>query len=95
MSQQDSSVSGLDIYHKLGTLEGKVDALIARTTEYRNDLQDAFVRIAAIENRLAWVMGATVVISIACPLILNVLSKSFNVNIDPVIENSRPEYRQN
>jgi len=63
-------VSHGDIYHKLGTLEGKMDALIARVTEYNEDLKVAFDRIRALERRQAWTMGAAAVISIAMPLLI-------------------------
>lgn len=74
MSNQDSGVSQLDIYHKLGTLEGKVDALIARTAEYRTDLQVAYDRIASVEHKQAWIMGGAAVISIIVPIIITMAS---------------------
>lgn len=82
MNPQESSVSHVEIYHKLGTLEGKLDALITRTTEYRTDLQTAFDRLAVIENRMAWVMGAAVVISALVPVMINVISGSFHMKIE-------------
>lgn len=82
MSPQESPVSHVEIYHKLGTLEGKLDALITRTTEYRTDLQSAFDRLAVIEKRLAWVMGAAVVISALMPIFINVLGSSFHMKIE-------------
>jgi hypothetical protein len=82
MTGPDVPVSHTDIYHKLGSLEGKLDSLITRTTEYRNDLQTAFERLALIENRLAWVMGAAVVISALVPVLINVLSSNFHIKIE-------------
>lgn len=69
----DPIISHSDIYHKLGALEGKVDSLIAKTGEYRNDLQDAFRRINQLENRLAWIMGGAVVISSIMPIVMNLI----------------------
>jgi hypothetical protein len=63
-------VSHSDIYHKLGTLEGKMDSLIARVTEYNDDLKIAFDRIRSLERRQAWTMGAAAIISIAMPLLI-------------------------
>lgn len=83
MTQCDQPVSGSDIYHKLGALEGKVDSLIARTAEYRTDLQVAFDRITAIENRMAWVMGGAIVISAIIPILMQIISQDFNVHIRP------------
>ncbi len=95
MSVPDSSVSHVEIYHKLGTLEGKLDALITRTTEYRTDLQTAFDRLAVIENRLAWVMGAAVVISALVPIMINVISSSFHMKIEPHQQESNIESTRN
>jgi len=82
MSPQEPPVSHVEIYHKLGTLEGKLDALITRTTEYRTDLQTAFDRLAVIEHRMAWVMGAAVVISAFVPILINILTGSFHMRIE-------------
>ena len=82
MTQSEPSVSHVEIYHKLGTLEGKLDALITRTTEYRTDLQTAFDRIAKVENRMAWAMGAAVVISTLVPIVVNVISGSFRMRFE-------------
>lgn len=81
MSPQEPAVSHVEIYHKLGTLEGKLDALITRTTEYRNDLQTAFDRLTIVENRIAWVMGAAVVVSALVPIIINIINDSFQMKI--------------
>jgi hypothetical protein len=54
----------------LGTLEGKVDALIARVPEYNEDLRVAFDRIRSLERRQAWTMGAAGVLSVAMPLLI-------------------------
>lgn len=83
MSQYDQPVSGSDIYHKLGALEGKVDSLIARTTEYRIDLQTAFDRISRVENRIAWVTGGAVVISALMPIVMHVITTNFDFGVKP------------
>jgi len=94
MSPQDPPVSHVEIYHKLGTLEGKLDALITRTTEYRTDLQTAFDRLAVIEHRMAWVMGAAVVISALVPIMINILTGSFHMRIEPHPDSTQhPEAR--
>ncbi|MGA1710418.1 MAG: hypothetical protein ACO4CS_04035 [bacterium] len=78
MTSQDNNVSQLDIYHKLGTLEGKVDALIAKTADYRTDLQIAFDRISGVEHKQAWIMGGAAVLSIVVPIIIQVISSSMH-----------------
>lgn len=87
--QQDPNVSTADLYRVLGTLEGKMDALIARTAEYRADLQTAFQRIAALENKQAWIMGAAVVVSLIIPFISTIAQKNFDIKVDPVVENQK------
>lgn len=82
MSPQESPVSHVEIYHKLGTLEGKLDALITRTTEYRTDLQNAFDRLAVVEKRIAWVMGAAVVVSALMPIVINIIGESFHMKFE-------------
>ena len=44
-------VSHGDIYHKLGALEGKLDAVMVSVGEKRTDLADAFKRIGELEKR--------------------------------------------
>lgn len=82
MSPQESPVSHVEIYHKLGTLEGKLDALITRTNEYRTDLQNAFDRLAVVEKRIAWVMGAAVVVSALMPIAINIIGESFHMKFE-------------
>lgn len=88
MIPQEPPVSHVEIYHKLGTLEGKLDALITRTTEYRSDLQSAFDRLTIIENRMAWVMGGAMVISILVPIVMNIVTANFNMRIEPSQQHS-------
>lgn len=76
-------VSGTDVYHKLGALEGKVDFLIARTTEYNVDLKTAMERIAEVENRMSRILGGVLVISVLVPFIINFLI-SLSLNKKPL-----------
>lgn len=54
-----------------------MDALIARVTEYNDDLKIAFDRIRSLERRQAWTMGAAAVISVAMPLLIQFVSAEF------------------
>lgn len=80
---QETDVSHADIYHKLGTLEGKMDALIAKTSEYKSDLDLAFSRIRSIEERQSWVMGAAVVVSAIIPVMVHIIGSNFHVRFTP------------
>lgn len=95
MAQCDQPVSGSDIYHKLGALEGKVDALIVKTTEYKNDLQVAFDRIRLIENRQSWIMGGAVVVSSIMPLVMHIVINAFHVRIETQPEATKTVYVAN
>lgn len=68
---EPQEVSHGDIYHKLGALEGKLDAVIASVSEKRTDLADAFKRIGELERGLAKWAGIALAASIIIPLIVS------------------------
>lgn len=63
----NDDVSHGDIYHKLGSLEGKVEALLINLGERRDDINNVFSRLQKVEYRIAWGMGAAVIISLLAP----------------------------
>jgi hypothetical protein len=67
----EHEVSHGDIYHKLGALEGKLDAVIVSVGEKRTDLGEAFRRINALEQGLAKWAGIALVASIIIPLVVS------------------------
>jgi hypothetical protein len=64
-------VSHGDIYHKLGSLEGKVEALLMQLGERRDDINNVFSRLRQVEHRVAWAMGAAVIISLITPHVIS------------------------
>lgn len=72
-------VSHGDIYHKLGSLEGKLEALLLSIGERRDDINGIHTRLRTIEHRVAWAMGATVVVSLLVPHVF----KAFEVRVHP------------
>jgi hypothetical protein len=66
-------VSHGDIYHKLGSLEGKLEAVLISLGERRDDISGIFTRLRQVEHRMAWAMGAAVIISFAAPLVINAM----------------------
>lgn len=66
-----------------------MDALIARVTEYNDDLKVAFDRIRSLERRQAWTMGAAAVISIAMPLLVQFVSAEFRHSVEPSVTEQR------
>ncbi len=65
----EHEVSHGDIYHKLGALEGKLDAMIVSVAEKRSDLTEAFRRLGEVEKRLAQGVILAVVVSLVAPLL--------------------------
>jgi hypothetical protein len=66
-------VSHGDIYHKLGSLEGKLEAVLISIGERRDDINSMFSRLRQVEHRLAWAMGAAVVISFMVPYLIRAM----------------------
>lgn len=72
-------ISHGDIYHKLGSLEGKVEALLLNINERRQDINGIFTRMRQIEHRMAWAMGAAVVISFLIPYFVKALEPRIHI----------------
>jgi hypothetical protein len=68
-------VSHGDIYHKLGALEGKLDAVMSSVSEKRSDLAEAFRRLTELEKRVAQGVILAVLIATIAPLIWQALER--------------------
>jgi len=79
----EHEVSHGDIYHKLGALEGKLDAVIASVSEKRTDLSDAFRRINALEQGVAKWAGIALAASIIIPLVVSAAAPRIHFLTDP------------
>lgn len=79
----EREVSHGDIYHKLGTLEGKLDAVIVSVGEKRSDLSDAFRRINALERGVAKWAGVAVAASIIIPLVVSAAAPRIHLPGNP------------
>ena len=66
-------VSHQEIYHKLGLLEAKLESVLLNVGERRTDVNGIFDRLRQIEYRVAWAMGAAVVISCTVPFVVTAL----------------------
>lgn len=75
-------VSHEDIYHRLGSLEGKLDAAISKMTDFKRDIDTCYGRIRIIEANVNKAIGIAVISSIAIPLCIQVLSN--NYRLDPI-----------
>lgn len=67
-------VSHGDIYHKLGSLEGKLETVLIQLGEKRTDITGVFSRLREIENRVSIGLGIAIALSILIPIIVNASS---------------------
>lgn len=80
MGEDRRGVSYDDIYHKLGVLEGKVDAAIANITTFKHDLNECEKRISILEASQNKIMGIVLILGIVLPVALNILTD--NIKLD-------------
>lgn len=67
----EEQVSHGDIYHKMGVLEGKLDAVIVSVAEKKSDLGEAFRRLTELEKRVAQGVIIAVAVGVLAPLVWN------------------------
>lgn len=75
----NETVSHGDIYHKLGTMEGKLESIILQLAEKRSEVNSLFSRLREVENKLAWGMGAAAIISIVVPMLITALGPQIHL----------------
>lgn len=75
----NESVSHGDIYHKLGTMEGKLESIIIQLAEKNVDLNNLFSRLNSVENKVALVMGAAAIMSVLIPLLITALGPKIHL----------------
>ena len=63
-------VSHGDIYHKLGSLEGKLETVLIQLSEKRSDLSILFSRLRDIESRVAIGLGVAIALSFSIPFVI-------------------------
>lgn len=76
-------VSHGDIYHKLGTMEGKIESVLVQMAERRNDMNNLFTRMREIETKVAVAMGAVAILSIAMPFIIDAMNPRIHLEQPP------------
>jgi hypothetical protein len=67
-------VSHGDIYHKLGSLEGKLETVLIQLSEKRGDMAAVFSRLREIETRVAIGVGLAIGLSFLIPFAINAAS---------------------
>lgn len=71
MASED--ISHGDIYHKLGAVEGKLDAVMISVAEKKSDLTEAFRRIRVLEGRVAQGVILLAALVLLAPLVWDAL----------------------
>lgn len=89
VAMPDHEVSHGDIYHKLGSLEGKVDSLTLGLTQKREDLADAFRRLNELEQAVAKWAGVAIAASIVIPLVVSAMTPRLHFGDPPAAARER------
>jgi hypothetical protein len=82
-------VSHGDIYHKLGSLEGKLETVVIQLTERRSDIAAVFARLREVEIRVAVGVGVAAVLSFLIPLLVNAASPKLHIGPQPLLHQTR------
>jgi hypothetical protein len=82
--ERRTDISHSELYLKLGTLEGKLDALIIRSSEYKDSLAEVFTRLQVIENKYSVITGFALLAGIVVPIIVSTIAANFQFNIDAI-----------
>ena len=76
-------VSHGDIYHKLGSLEGKLETVLIQLSEKRSDMAAVFARLREIETRVAIGVGLAVGLSFIIPFAINAAAPKLHFEHSP------------
>jgi hypothetical protein len=76
-------VSHGDIYHKLGSLEGKLETVLIQLSEKRGDMAAVFSRLREIETRVAIGVGLAIGLSFLIPFAINAASPRLHFEHSP------------
>lgn len=82
-------VSHGDILHKIGQMEGKMDALILSVSEKKSDLSEAFRRLTELEKRMAQGVILAVAVSLVAPLVWQSLGPRLHFGDPPAAVRQR------
>lgn len=76
-------VSHGDIYHKLGSLEGKLETVLIQLSEKRGDMAAVFSRLREIETRVAIGVGLAIGLSFLIPFAINAAAPKLHFEHSP------------
>lgn len=80
----EHEVSHGDILHKLGVMEGKLDAVHQSLAQKHTDISDAFRRLGDLEKRVAQGVILAVIVSLVMPVLVAMVA--------PRVEFGRTQY---
>jgi len=78
-------ISQADVYHRLGSLEGKLDAAISQMASLRSDINIAFQRIRKIETQVNRFVGIGLVLTIIIPAGITYLASTNQHVVERVV----------
>lgn len=85
----DTEVSHGDILHKLGVMEGKLDAMHQSLAQKHTDIADAFRRLGDVEKRVAQGVILAIGLSLVMPLAVTAMNPRLHFGPEPPME-ARP-----
>lgn len=82
----EHEVSHGDILHKLGVMEGKLDAVHQSLAQKHTDIADAFRRLGEVEKRVAQGVILAIALSFVMPLAVSAISPRLHFGPEPPAE---------
>ncbi len=82
----EHEVSHGDILHKLGVMEGKLDAVHQSLAQKHTDIAEAFRRLGEVEKRVAQGVVLAVFLSLVMPLVVTVMNPRLHLGPEPPVE---------
>lgn len=66
---EDQQITHIDIYHRLGKLESKVDHILDKLSDGAKKMDDLDSRVSSLEKLKAWGLGAAAAIGFIAAMI--------------------------
>ena len=66
---EDQHITHIDIYHRLGKLESKVDHILDKLSDGAQKMEDLDKRVSSLEKLKAWGLGAAAAIGFIAAMV--------------------------
>jgi hypothetical protein len=66
---EDQQITHIDIYHRLGKLESKVDHILDKLSDGAQKMEDLDKRVSSLEKLKAWGLGAAAAIGVIAAMV--------------------------